>query len=448
MTRRIYRLLGAVAIAAFGAACKGDPLADTGGTLSRLDLEYTYREVVLGDSARTFAIERDALNTPLPPTATVRSCNAAIATVTTASDAPLQRTGFFIKALTYGSTCVIAEAGALSDTTQVATFPASVSFAGPDTVISGSTGQYTHSYFSATNANVTGQGIPAPVWTSSDTLRAKTTQTGMVSGFDPSVVNLTTTSARGPGTDAINFTRTVFVDPLPFRGTTSALAGVPTDTVRFARAVGAPRFNQGTSLAVTFKFIAIRTFVARKTADSLYVIVPGIGTTGSDNLVIARADSAKTAEKVNFTSNTASFLDHYDVIGNDGFPVAPTNPSITANGDYYVVQHGTCTGGSVSEPGDDCDDFFRVANPSGIDTLRARVQVDWFTGSDVDILWCKNTTCSGPGNVVTGGGATANNPEVSNVKIPPGATWYLWINYFDPVGAASVLSRIRVTGFP
>jgi hypothetical protein len=92
-------------------ACKKDPLASTGGSLQRVDFQYAYLEVVVGDSVRTFVTERDAINTLLPPKATLRTCNAAVATVATVSDAPQQRTGFFLKGVSFGTTCIIAESG-------------------------------------------------------------------------------------------------------------------------------------------------------------------------------------------------------------------------------------------------------------------------------------------------------------------------------------------------
>src|SRR5439155_12821974 len=118
---------------------------------------------------------------------------------------------------------------------------------------------------------------------------------------------------------------------------------------------------------------------------------------------------------------------------------------ITANGDYYIVLSGICKDGSKTLSTDDCDDFFSFTNPlARVDTITVRL--DWSSGPDVDILWCKVVTCSGSGNVITGGGATSNNPENSTVIIPAGATWYLWINLFDPTAVPAILARVRVSG--
>jgi hypothetical protein len=443
MNSRLFGLLGAALVGITSAGCKSDPTADLAGSGTRLAIEFSYREVVVADSVRTFAAVYDGLNSPVVAAITVRSLNTAIATVSPVSDDPLARQGFFVHGVTYGTTKVVAEGDGFADTMDVATFASKIVVSGQDSVISGATRQYSFAYFAADNNDITGQGIPAPAWRTNDANRGTTTQAGLLSGFDPGVVTLTAVSPRGPGNDSVRNAKVVFVDPKPFVGTTNALTSTPTDTVRFARSVGARRFNldsstAATGLRATFKFVAIPTFIARRTADSLYVIVPPIGDTTTNDLVITRADSGKTAEKVSYKSSTASLLDHQDPASDD--PATAT--VISANGDYYVVLHGTCTGGVFTNPGDDCDDFYAVTNPGGAsDSMR--VQLDWLSAADVDVLWCRNPACS---SVTTGGGATAANPEISRVFIPAGATWYLWINLFDPAGTKSSFARIRLSG--
>src|SRR5207245_10117681 len=100
-----------------------------------------------------------------------------------------------------------------------------------------------------------------------------------------------------------------------------------------------------------FQSAVLPSFVARKTRDSLYVIVPPLGATGSSDLVIVRVDSGNVAEKVTFNSTSSSLLDHYDRASD-----APTTaPPITANGDYYITVSGVCKKGVVTLPADDCD---------------------------------------------------------------------------------------------
>jgi hypothetical protein len=431
MTRHIYGLLGAVAIAAFGVACKSDPLADTGGSLSRLDLEFAYREVVIGDSVRTFAIERDALNTPLPATATVRSCNAAIATVTTASDAPLQRTGFFVKALTYGSTCVVAEAGALNDTMLISTFPASIVLTGPDSIQSGAVTVFGYQFRDRTGNPVT--GVPAPVFSSGDTTIGNVVPAplGSVSGRTPGLFTLTVKGTGSP-TGGVTASKGVTVIPGAFTGALAPAAGSPGDTVKATKGASDPVIDGDTRVTVN----GVRTFLFGNTADSLRFIVPGVGVAGSVPVVLSNLGPLQVALSKAFTSNTASFADPYDAVNDN----PATAPVITTNGDYFVIMHGTCTDGSATDPGDDCDDFFTITNAGAVpDTMTVRL--DWFTAADVDILWRNAGNTAFVGNFA---GATGANPEASTVFVPAGATWRLWINLFAP-GGASTIVRVRVT---
>lgn len=224
--------------------------------------------------------------------------------------------------------------------------------------------------------------------------------------------------------------------PAALAGSISPTSGIPGTTVTITRTSG-PVFDANTRVY----FNGIQSFVSSLAASTIVTALPGVGVKGPVELRLTRLDATDLARRVTFTADTAAslFADQYDDVNDD----PATAPALTVNGDYYVVQHGTCTEGVNTSPGDDCDDFFKVSAPAGTgDSLT--VNAAWFGGADVDILWCKNATCSGAGNVITGGGATSANPENSTVVIPAGATWYLWINYFEPAGA-STLVRVRLT---
>lgn len=526
MNSRFVVLLGAVGAGALLWACTENPTESLTGGRDRLQLQYAYREVILADSLRTFAIETDAGGSPLPPTATVASCNPSIVTVQPVSDQPLLRTGFYVKGISFGSACVYVSAGGLSDTMRVATFPSSIVVrTGPDTVVSGVAASYTHEYRDARNAALT--GITAPTWTVNDTLRAVVdAATAVLTPRDSGAVNLT---VRGIGTLPTGITglKGVFVIPAPFTativpnpadpgqvvtfhraaagptfdsdsriafgasvqtfvsgsltadsvkvaipdlavpgalsvamtrlgvgqitqsgtgvftvntpgawaGTFAPAAGVPTDIVVVRRGGGDPVFDADTRVY----FGGIRTFIAGSNADTLAAVVPALVSTGATELRMTRLGADNRARGLTFTA-TDSLADRYDDVNND----PTTAPAITANGDYFITLYGGCSEG-VGGAGTDCDDFFRVANPSPTDTLFARVDLDWLTGADIDVLWCRNAGCT---SVTAGGGATTANPEVSNVKVPPGATWYLWLNLWEPEGSPAQVARVRFSGLP
>jgi len=305
MKREIYRLLGVVAIAALGAACKKDPLADTGGSPSRLDLQFAYREVIIGDSLRTFAVESDALNTPLPPTATVRSCGTAIATVAPVSDAPQQRTGFFVKALTYGTTCVIADAGVLSDTMQVATFPARIVLtSGPDTILSGTSGNYTFRFEDRGGAAVA--GVPAPEWSVTDTTFGVITAAGgVLTGRD---TGLSTVKVAGIGSppEGLGAQKGVLVIPAPFTSTITPNPADPGQTVKVTRGAG-PVFDANTTLGFSG---ALQVFVAGSlTPDSVKVAIPDLAAGGALSVAMGRLGAGEVTQGGGaFTVNTPVLL--------------------------------------------------------------------------------------------------------------------------------------------
>jgi hypothetical protein len=443
------------------AACKEDPTGSLLSGFTRLELEFSYREVIIGDSVLTYALERDDQGNPLPPTASISTaCTGGVASVRSANAAPQLRTAFFVKGLAYGTSCVLASAGGKVDTMQIATFPLGVRVTGPDTVTSGATGTYTHTYFNALQAATT---VPvAPTWGSTDTNIATISAAGVVGGFDPGVA---TVRATGPGsgnittpapacTGCVRGTKVVFVNPRPFVGTVSGAGGgadgSPGDTVILVRDPGASVFNTSVaadSARVTFNFTFVPTFVARRVADSMYIVVPPTNKVGAMDLVVGRrVPATRIAEKTNFVSPSASSADRYDP-AND----APAGGfTITANGDYYVSMGGVCAPDPILGFGvgvnADCDDFITIQNTSGV-TRSVTVNLRWVpSGADLDFYFC-SSVCFDFSDFL-GGAFTANNPEQNATprSITAGSSIQLWINNFDSHGIARQLLRVRVSG--
>jgi hypothetical protein len=432
MNSRFFALLGAGVAGALLWSCTEDPTATLKGGLDHLALEYGYREVIIADSVRTFAVETDAGGTVLPPTATVTSCNAAIATVIPTSDAPLLRRAFYVKGIAFGSTCIVASAGNLRDTMRVSTFPSSIVVSGgPDTLLSGSTGTYGYTYRDARQTALA--GLPQPSFSSNDTLRGKpqATPLGSVLALSPGVFTLTVTGAGSP-TGGITGTKIILVEPGPFLGGVSPTSGDPGDTVSLTNAVGGPGFDANTEAF----FRGVRTFTFGVTPNAMQVVVPGVGTAGSVDLLMTQMGPANLAQRAPFTSNTASFADPYDGVNDDPLTAPPIG-----NGDFFIVVSGACVDGAGG-PGTDCDDFFTLTNAlARPDTITVRL--DWFTAADVDILYLN---AAGTGFVGNFAGATGANPEVSTVVIPASTTWRLLLNLWAPGGASSSVARVRVSG--
>jgi hypothetical protein len=532
MNRRLFGAFGAIAVVNLViGSCKSDPLSDLDGTPAALVTNFSYLEVNVGAAQPVTAYVVDGRSTPLEEPVTFTACSGVISVAPDPDYHPVPATSAraLVTGVTFGTSCVVVAGAGFVDTVQVATFPATIAIiSGPDTLISGTTGVYTFQYRDAAGAPVA--GVPAPVWTSADTLKGtidaaggvlasrdsglvtiRVTGTGSPSGgvaatkqvvvrpaaftptlvpnpADPGQVVKLVRAPTGPIFDAntiVRFGATVQAlvagsltddsvkvaiadlaaagvlsvaaarlgpteitqspgvltvnTPAALSGTVSPSSGIPGTRVVIKRTSG-PLFDANTRVY----FGGVQTLVSVVAADSVVVPVPGIGSKGPVELRLTRLDAADLARKVTFTADTGvfKFADQYDAVNDD----PATAPAISANGDYFIVLSGVCTDG-VAGPGEDCDDFFKVTNS----TAAARsitVRADWITTSDVDILWCKVATCSGAGNVVTGGGATSSNPENSTVSIPAGATWYLWLNNFAGAGAASIVTRVRVSGLP
>jgi hypothetical protein len=164
------------------------------------------------------------------------------------------------------------------------------------------------------------------------------------------------------------------------------------------------------------------------------VITPGVGAAGSVNMLMTLMGPQDLAQIAGLTSNTAALADKFDAV-NDNPATAP----LIGNGDQYIVMQGNCVDG-VGGAGDDCDDFFTLTNAlARPDTIT--VNAAWFTGADVDILFC-NAACTA--FVGSFGGATAANPENVSVVIPAATTWRLWLNLFAP--NPNTVVRVRVSG--
>src|SRR5713101_68802 len=128
MTRRFFGLQSALLGMLLTGSCKEDAITTVGiGTPAAVAVELHGRTIAVADSVRTFARVVDKVGNPLAiPVTLATGCTAGIVSVSTASDAPLVRTAFIVKAVGYGSGCVVASASGFVDTMNITTVPASL----------------------------------------------------------------------------------------------------------------------------------------------------------------------------------------------------------------------------------------------------------------------------------------------------------------------------------
>ncbi|MGH2668998.1 MAG: hypothetical protein ACRDH5_07775, partial [bacterium] len=229
-----YRLRSAGTAVALLLACTEDPTASLAGNPAGVFLAFNYLEVDVDASAIVNAVVRDGSGTPLNIPVTVTSSSTQIATVSTAQDPPHVLTRVTVQGASVGTARVIATAGGLADTMDVATFARALVVIDPGpvvgTVVSGQTKSFGYRYESATGRDLTAQVTTAPTWSVDEPDRATVDPaTGTITARDFGSV---TVVATGPGApeDGITGSASVFVQPAAFQGAfTPGTSGNPTN---------------------------------------------------------------------------------------------------------------------------------------------------------------------------------------------------------------------------
>lgn len=308
MNRRLFGSFGVLAVLVLPVgSCKSDPLSDVDGTPAGLYTDFSYLEVNVGAALPVTATVIDARSTPLEVVVTFRTCNATVTVGPDTSFHPLPPTTSrtLVHGVTYGTSCVIAEYAGLSDTVQIATFPASIVVLGPDTIISGQTGAFTHEYRDAIGGPVA--GVPAPTWASADTLLGTiTAANGVLSGRDTGLVTIRVTGTGSPAAGVIG-TKQVVVRPAAFTPNIVPNPADPGQVVTLIRAPTGPIFDANT--AVRFGTSAQAFVAGSLTPDSVKVAIPDVAAGGVLSVAAARLGPTQITQSGGvFTVNTPAAL--------------------------------------------------------------------------------------------------------------------------------------------
>lgn len=458
------RNLGLVGLlAAVAAGCHSDPTNSLVGKPARVGFQFATVRLEVADSLATFAVLLDEGSTPIAEAVTITACDPTTVTVSgVAAGTPLVQTNFFIKGIKYGTACVVATASGLIDTMQVATVPDQIKItSGPDTILSGDSGQYTFAYYDKKGNVMT--GVPIPSWSSATTSLGNF-GTATVANYVTASPGVNTIKALvsisalgGTVTAKDSVTKVVATIPSVFPGTVAPLTAAPATTV-LAEGGILPTWKSASSVDVGLQ----QAFVVHTANDSVRFVMPPFGNTTAQPVLFLNLGAKNLATQTppaTYVSNPTASLDG---------PFFPGDTDVTANASLtlphvkadtniiYDVNHGTCTGGSNTSPGDHCNAFFLLNNNTASpDTIN--IQLDWVssigidnpptgsnpqTGPDQDILLC-DSVCGGfVGNF---NGATTATPEKTTVIIPANTKWNLWINLFDPFGQQALLFRVMLT---
>lgn len=451
MTSRFFGVRLIVAVAAVVAACKSDPTSGLVGNAATLNFEFKTERVTAADSVSTFAVVRDQGGNPIDVPITVTACAPTIATATASSGAPLIQTNVKIKGVSYGTACVVAKSGGLTDTMQVATLPDKIKItSGADTVLSGDTVPYTYAYLDKSGNPMA--GVPAPTWSVSASAfgdfpdGSTPSYVAVAPGINTLTASVSLSLLAGTITATYSTNKVVATIPGAFTGTFTPSTGALPGTGVLAEG----SFLSGWDNTSTLNVNGLSSFLVSQANDSVRFIMPPTGVSGNVTVTFTGVTASELAQAATTGADTAGTKYAGPFYPGDMDPStdsAVALPFVSADTlILYNVNYGTCSGGSATSPGDHCDSFFQLVNNTVIpDTVKVEMTyLPTFkqTSTDMDILFCDSTCSSFVGNF---DGATTADPEKTTVVIPALTKWNLWINLFDPASQPAVLFRVRIT---
>jgi hypothetical protein len=176
----------------------------------------------------------------------------------------------------------------------------------------------------------------------------------------------------------------------------------------------------------------VHGIVTAQSASNLTVIVPQPDATqpatlSVDNVVVNYVAGLEATLPTSTSFNVQNPYSDSDAPD----PADPdANFALAAAGAPIVFYDGYESGGV---------DRFYTLNVTG--TVTFRVDLEWDTDADIDILYCDGGCNNFVGNF---DGATGANPETSTVTFAAGS-YNLWLNVFDEADAPSHLFKVTLT---
>jgi len=375
--------------------------------------------MIVGDSMMVGARAEDEVGNATAAATTLSACDG-VSSVTSASSSEEWTTLAFIKGMSLGASCVLAQAAGLTDTIWVSVGPAGVTIMGPDVVGSGNDGAYTVVAVDRAGTELTGAVQYA--WTSSNTARlAIDKDNGTVIGKSTGSVDVRLVAPGGA-----NAKKTITIEPGVFAGTLSATSAAPGALVTATRAAGGPTFDDD----VTAKLDATGTFIEGFTDNTLTFAVPATGSTAAGVLTLSNMGFEQIAQTTALTATKAT-ADKYAPGNEDatcsgaGVPGAPEFSTIASSGNNVYFVHGGYGTGSGSRGacngGTQVDHYFAYTAGASGETID--VELSWNDGSDVDLYVCTPDLgdCVGSG----GGSGSSTGESVTDAVLAANTTYYI-----------------------
>ena len=120
MNRRVFGMLGAMAVLAVSASCKKDPLSDLDGKPAAIVKQFSQMHIAVGDSATFTASVVDGRSTPLDEPITFTGGGGVTVTDdATYNPVPATSARAKVKAISADTVYVVIQGGGLRDSVRV-----------------------------------------------------------------------------------------------------------------------------------------------------------------------------------------------------------------------------------------------------------------------------------------------------------------------------------------
>jgi hypothetical protein len=438
MKRLCTWVLGAAALAAV-QGCSDEPTLYLGGppgAAATLEFSKSAVTMAIGDSSIVGVRAEDAAGNPTADAVTLSACDALVGVGSQSSSSQWTTTAF-LKGAGLGASCVLAQAAGVSDTIRVTVGPAGVKIFGPDTVVSGLTGDYTLVPVDYAGNPLT--GTVSYTWSTSTKARlAIDAANGLARGRTPGAVDVRLVAPGGA-----NAKKAVIVIPGVFAGTLSATSAAPGELITATRAADGPTFDADQQVTLG----STAAFVDTVLPNSVVFAVPATGSTALATLTLANIGPEQLAQATSFTSTmtTADVYQPGNITNDCSDPSAA--PDFTAvkssTGWVYFAHNGTALGtrgcqnsGAVTG----YDHYFIYTTGASAEVID--VEARWTLTGDNDIIICATDYSDCPG-VGFSGGTLA---ELDAVDVPLLANTSYFIIYSPWTGNAGTNQiRVKVT---